>query len=140
MYSAETVAGYAVSKCIDDGQPISNLQLQKILYYIQKKYLNDGRIAFADDFEAWQFGPVIPKIYYRYSGYGAMPIDIPETDSDLDKEDSSIIDPIIEEKRVLNPWDMVNDTHKEGSAWYITYQGGKGNHCVIKKDLIREAG
>lgn len=140
MYSADVVAGYAVSKCIDDGLPISNLQLQKILYYIQKRYLKDGSVAFDDDFEAWQFGPVIPKIYYRYSGYGAMPIDMPEINSDIYKADSAIIDPIIEEKRALNPWDMVNDTHKEGGAWHQTYKGGLGNHHVIDKDLIKVAG
>ena len=70
-YSAEIMAGYTVSKCINDGLPISNLQLQKILYYIQKRYLTDNKTAFDDDFEAWQFGPVIPLVYYKYSGFGA---------------------------------------------------------------------
>lgn len=36
--------------------PISNLQLQKILYYVQKAFLQSGGIAFDDDIEAWQFG------------------------------------------------------------------------------------
>lgn len=31
MYTAMDLSKYIVSKCIEDGEPISNLQLQKIL-------------------------------------------------------------------------------------------------------------
>lgn len=139
-YSAEIMAGYTVSKCINDGLPISNLQLQKILYYIQKRYLTDNKTAFDDDFEAWQFGPVIPLIYYKYSGFGAMPIDISDSNYEISLIDMDIVDPIIESKRSLNPWDMVKDTHKPGGAWDRTYQNGKGNHRIISKKMIKDAG
>lgn len=59
MYSALDLSTYIVSKCIKDHSPISNLQLQKILYYIQKEFLKNDDIAFSDDIEAWQFGPVV---------------------------------------------------------------------------------
>lgn len=35
MIDALTLAQYVVTKCVHDGCPISNLQLQKILYFIQ---------------------------------------------------------------------------------------------------------
>ena len=70
------LAQYIVNKCIYDGHPITNMQLQNILFCIQKDYLQHGRIAFNDDFEAWTFGPCIPEVFYHYSGFGAMPIDI----------------------------------------------------------------
>ena len=38
MYSALDVSKYIVSKCTRDGHPISNLQLQKILYYVQRAF------------------------------------------------------------------------------------------------------
>jgi uncharacterized phage-associated protein len=75
MYSAEQAAGYIVEKCIRDGQLISNLQLQKILYYAQRVFLQAGSRLFDDDFEAWPFGPVVPSVYYKYCAYGTMPID-----------------------------------------------------------------
>ena len=37
MYLAMTVAKYIVSKCTREKSPISNLQLQKLLYLIQKE-------------------------------------------------------------------------------------------------------
>ena len=74
--SAVDLSKYIVTKCAVDDCPISNLQLQKILYYIQKYFLKHDSIAFYDDIEAWQFGPVVPSSYYRFCGFGAMPIDL----------------------------------------------------------------
>ena len=45
MYSALELSKYIVTKCINDGKPISNLQLQKILYYIQRDFLKQGEPA-----------------------------------------------------------------------------------------------
>lgn len=39
MYMAMTVAKYIVSKCTRNNTPIYNLQLQKLLYLIQKEAL-----------------------------------------------------------------------------------------------------
>lgn len=39
MYSALDIAKYIISKCNRENCPISNLQLQKILYNLQKAFL-----------------------------------------------------------------------------------------------------
>ena len=98
MYRAIELSKYIVSKCIDDGFPISNLQLQKILYYIQRDFLRIGKPAFPDAIEAWQFGPVVPNVYYYYCGFGAMPISIPEEKPWISIADRPIIDKIVENK------------------------------------------
>ena len=49
MYNALDLSKYIVSKCIEDSHPIRNLQLQEILYYIQKDFLQRDEIAFFDD-------------------------------------------------------------------------------------------
>ena len=43
MYKATELAKYIVTKCTNEDQPITNLQLQKILYYIQKEFLKQAR-------------------------------------------------------------------------------------------------
>lgn len=138
MYSALELAKYTVSKCVDDKKPISNLQLQKILYYIQKEFLNKDKKAFNDDFEAWQFGPVIPEVYYRFCGFGAMPITSHYDEINIVEEDKKIIDSIIEMKRGKNPWDLVVDTHKSGGAWDQIYKNGAGYKTIIPKSLIKD--
>ena len=69
-----------------------------------------------------------------------MPIDISDSNYEISLIDMDIVDPIIESKRSLNPWDMVKDTHKPGGAWDRTYQNGKGNHRIISKKMIKDAG
>ena len=140
MYKAMELSTYIVSKCIKEDCPISNLQLQKILYYIQKAFLDRGDRAFSDNIEAWQFGPVVPNVYYHYCGYGAMPISFSSIKYDVAKEDKQLIDSIVESKRVLAPWDLVEETHKKGGAWDKTYKNGSGSHEVIPTELIKAVG
>lgn len=142
MYPVLELAKYIVAKCIKDNNPISNLQLQKILYYIQRKYLQELKTpAYSERIEAWPFGPVVPDVYYYFCGAGAMPIWICDEPDDeviqsIPSKERQIIDGIIESKRLLNPWDMVADTHRQGGAWESVYDGGKGNRDIIPTDKI----
>lgn len=142
MYSSIDLSKYIVNKCTEDGHPISNLQLQKILYYIQKAFLKRNELAFPDEIEAWVFGPVVPAVYYHFCAAGAMPLRVFKYDNPLhligvDKQE---IDDIVESKRLLKPWDLVEETHKKGGAWDKTYNNGAGDHHVIPTSLIREVG
>lgn len=140
IYNALDVAKYVINKCTVDSQPISNLQLQKILYFLQKKYLMDiGDRLFYDDIEAWQFGPVVPEAYYQYCGFGSMAIRMKYT-VNLDAEDAEVIDTIVEEKRNKRPWDLVEETHAEGKAWSEVYNKGLGNRRIIPAELIKRKG
>ncbi len=138
------VAGYVVTKCINDNKPISNLQLQKILYYIQHEILKKHDIALIDeDFQAWKFGPAIPIVYYEYSYCGASKIhqrlnNFEDVEFELEEllED---IDPIIEEKREIDPWGLVDETHKPGKAWAVVFKEGKGFMNIIPKEQIKNA-
>lgn len=133
-YKAMDVAKYIITKCTRDEHPISNLQLQKILYILQKEYLQrDQKCLFFDDFEAWVFGPNIPNVYYYFCGFGSMPIQA-EYDIKLDLKDTKIIDPVVERKRNLKPWDLLPET--QNGAWNIVYQKGEQN--VIPLSLIKQ--
>lgn len=47
------VAKYIVNRCVKSGTPISNLQLQKILYFVQMAFLKKlDKPCFSDDIEA----------------------------------------------------------------------------------------
>lgn len=140
MYTAMDLSKYIISKCIKDGYPVSNLQLQKILYYIQKDFLKRNEIAFPDNIEAWQLGPVVPNVYYHYCGFGAMPIFIPNDTFSIVTSDAVFIDKIVEEKRQLNPWDTVAEIQKDGGAWAKIYNNGLGNYHIIPTELIKTIG
>lgn len=62
---------------------ISNLKLQKLLYFIQAYFLVEkGEPCFAENIEAWSFGPVVPKSYREFKKFGGA--DIPCTSSYLE--------------------------------------------------------
>lgn len=139
MYTAVDLSKYIVNKCIADSHPISNLQLQKILYYIQVEFLRRGQPAFRDPIEAWQFGPVVPNAYYYFCGFGAMRItECYNGAAQPLGEDKNIIDEIVLEKSAMNPWQVVADTHKPGGAWDRIYRDGEGNHQIIPLAIISE--
>ncbi|MCD7957025.1 MAG: DUF4065 domain-containing protein [Lachnospiraceae bacterium] len=140
MYAALDLSKYIICKCIKDNHPISNLQLQKILYYIQKEFLKHDSCAFSDEIEAWQFGPVVPVVYYYYCGFGSMTITSSYDDYVIQPGDSIIVNQIVEEKRKLDPWTLVAETHKPEGAWAQIYQNGKGSHKIIPVELIKKAG
>lgn len=138
-YSAITIANYIINKCTEDQQPISNLQLQKILYYVQRDSLRQGAPAFNDIIEAWQFGPVVPSVYYIFCGFGAMKIKLRFKET-IDDTLRAIIDKIVDAKRMLDPWVLVDETHAKGKAWAEIYNDGAGNHLEIPQSLIKLKG
>ena len=67
MYDVLLMAKYIIKYCNKSNLPISNLKLQKLLYFIQAAFLVEkGHACFPDEIEAWDFGPVVPAVYYKY--------------------------------------------------------------------------
>lgn len=58
-----------------EGEPMTAMRLQKLLYYCQGWFLAwYGRPLFADPVEAWKHGPVVPAVYDLFRGYGGLPL------------------------------------------------------------------
>ena len=72
MYSAIDVAKYIIWFCKENGYSISNLKLQKLLYFVQAQFLiSTGAPAFKEEIEAWDFGPVVSKVYQYFKMWGS---------------------------------------------------------------------
>ena len=59
-----------------------------------------------------------------------------EYKTQIDEEEKRIIDPIIETKRAMKPWQLVEETHKKDGAWDRVYNQGIGNKQVIPVEYI----
>ncbi|MCH8046000.1 MAG: DUF4065 domain-containing protein [Planctomycetes bacterium] len=74
--TANIVADLIIDFCNDYGDVISNLRLQKLLYYAQAWHLAlHGKELFPDRFEAWIHGPAQPEVYARFAPFTHRPID-----------------------------------------------------------------
>lgn len=117
MLSCHEVADYfLVSQDEDSGDLISNLKLQKLLYYAQGYHLAVfGRPLFPERIEAWAHGPVVPDVYHRFKEHGSRPVPMPE-EMDLtkfDKETREYLDEIINVFGQYSGWKLRNMTHDE---------------------------
>ena len=80
MASAHDVAKYFLSLIDEDaGDTISNLKLQKLVYYAQGFHLAlFDRPLFNEEVKAWMHGPVVPDLYHEYKIYGSNAIPMPD--------------------------------------------------------------
>lgn len=135
-YSALEVARYIVSYCNDMKTPISHLKLQKLLYFVWIEYFqNNRRYLFNDEFCAWQFGPVVPDVYFAFSSFAGMPIRR-HFSTNISPMDAIAITETVEAYKDFSASELVEKTHKSGSPWDIIFQGGNGLREEIPFDLI----
>ncbi|GHU64163.1 hypothetical protein AGMMS49983_09310 [Clostridia bacterium] len=75
MYRANEVAAWIIKQSVAKGQPITNLKLQKLLYYIQGAFLalRDAPL-FDEEILAWKHGPVVREVYDQYKQFGESAI------------------------------------------------------------------
>ncbi|WP_095298883.1 type II toxin-antitoxin system antitoxin SocA domain-containing protein [Helicobacter sp. 12S02232-10] len=135
------VAKYIINKCIELEKPISNLQLQKIMYFVQLDFLKETRKKLiTDEFKAWQYGPVLEEVYYKYRIFGSNKMFLPEEDSQLDlsDEEQSIINQTIEKSIKLPAWELVQKSHHPNGAWVATFKDGAGDKNTIPDFLIEK--
>jgi uncharacterized phage-associated protein len=80
--TANRIAEALINLSHEKQDPISNLKLQKLLYYAQAWYLvfYDNAL-FNDPIEAWVHGPVVPPIFRQYREYRWAPISRVPTES-----------------------------------------------------------
>lgn len=135
MYSAVEIAKFVITFCTEINKPISNLHLQKILYYLQVHFAKKNKMLYTENIYAWQYGPVVPEIYYLFAGYGASKItnryktNIAE---DVQKEIRMLVSKLID----ISPWVLVEMTHTKGNPWDRTYDNGKGLNNIIEFSLL----
>lgn len=67
-YSALDIAKYVIYKTNENNKEITQLKLQKILYFIEAYYMvaYDKKELYKEDFYAWLYGPMVKEVYNKY--------------------------------------------------------------------------
>lgn len=128
------VANYFLSKIDEEaGDAISNLKLQKLVYYAQGFSLALlHRPLFNDTIVAWQHGPVVVDLYRKYKGYGSNGIPAPK-DVDFDKfsaDEKNLLDNVYDVYGQFSAWKLRNMTHEE-APWKTTPINGVISHDAL---------
>ncbi len=90
----------------------SPLRVQKILWYVQISYFVEYRkLLFDDEFEAWNYGPVLRKVWANCPYMEKM--DLNNVDENTETNIKSIIKTVIEKKANLFFFTLVEETHEQ---------------------------
>lgn len=135
MKSARQIADYILASSHPEmGDLISNLKLQKLLYYAQGAYLAlKDKPLFDEDIYNWDYGPVVPEVYQQFKQHGNNAIDKP---NDFDfgafsEDEIEVIDEVLKVFGQFSAWKLRDMTHQE-KPWASTKRND-----VIPKPLIQ---
>jgi uncharacterized phage-associated protein len=140
MTTAKALAHYIVRYFQEAGDPIDNLKLQKLLYYVQGWHLAVyNKPAFPEEIEAWVHGPVLPGVYVEYKQYRWNPIVGEIAKPELDKDLRELTDEVLEVYGTDSGYQLERRTHSE-EPWITARKGlarDEESHAVITKASMK---
>lgn len=138
--SALDIANYLIYLMSSSCDDLSNMKLNKLLYYAQGHCLQKtGVVMFSDPIEAWEHGPIVTSVYHKYKSYGDSHISEFNTD-DLNKLPDEYKDILLDVARTYGRYTAAalrNMTHVPKSPWSQVYKPNV-QHVVISVPLITD--
>uniref|UniRef100_A0A6M3XW07 Antitoxin SocA-like Panacea domain-containing protein n=1 Tax=viral metagenome TaxID=1070528 RepID=A0A6M3XW07_9ZZZZ len=138
MVSAHDVAKLFLSWANRDGDLITNLKMQKLLYYAQVWHLVNFKVPlFSDKIEAWESGPAIPNIYHYFKDCGHSPINYEEIGNEEDVFSSDQLEylHLFYDKFIgFSAHELVNMSHNE-LPWKDVFEKGEKFKIISHKSM-----
>ena len=133
-YDVRAVANFVLKLAEGRGIALSNLTINKIVYFLHAEYLarTDKPLVTAK-IEAWPYGPVFRELYAEFKQFGPGPITKPATARDpltLEKqicstqftvEDVAFLTESAERYAKLSASVLVEMSHAQGGPWHEVY-------------------
>ena len=129
MYEAKQIAEWFVQRAGQDinkgGEYLTQLKLQKLLYYAQGFFmaLNNGQKLFSDEIYHLQYGPAVKKLMKLLKPFGNNPIPtlnikLPQFDDDT----LAVLELVYQKLGQYSAYKLVELTHNE-TPWLNSKQG-----------------
>lgn len=70
-------ANHILAVAYKNNLSVSNLHLQKVMYFSMREQKDNLELLseiYYEPFYVWRYGPTVPSIYKKYSGYGSRAI------------------------------------------------------------------
>jgi uncharacterized phage-associated protein len=153
-YSVRGLSNWILDLADRLGLPITNMALNKLLYFAYEKLLlEEGAVLTDARIEAWEHGPVFREVYHAFKANGETPINdrVQFYSVDTGKAETSAVElpPRMASKleKVLRPLLPLSASrlreisHVEGGAWHQVwcYDGYANPGMEITPDRILSA-
>lgn len=134
-YKVLDIANKLLSMSESYGDFMTNMKLQKMLYYQQGYHLAlFDTPLFDDEIEAWMYGPVVPCVYEEYK-VNENNIIYPDREPiQLGNKEEALFEEVFRIYDIYSATGLMNLTHSE-TPWKKT-PTGVGN--IISKNIMKE--
>jgi len=138
--TAQDIADYFIDRAHKSGSFLSNLKLQKLVYYAQAWHLGLYETPiFNDRIEAWIHGPVVPDLYRKYKNFGWNNIDGAVTPPNIDAPLAEFLEELCREYFSKDAYELELMTHQE-APWIAARNGlppDANSEAEITQDSMR---
>ena len=142
-------AYYLIKKFKDSGKNVTNLQIQKLMYFFEAYYMNvyDVEKLYDCNFCAWAYGPVAIPLYKALKEFGNNNIELTEDNikeaENISTNKKKLLDKIYNVFKDIPAMTLVDFTHMEGSPWKEVWERngrkvGYGADTYIDKIKTKE--
>jgi len=135
-YDVRAVANFVLDLAELEGQKISNLRINKVIYFLHVGFLREfGRPLVSAKIEAWDHGPVFREIYHQFKrfersqildrarkvnvetgAYEAASVELPD-------DERSFLEVRCRQLLKMPAGLLVEKSHVEGGPWHIARFG-----------------
>jgi uncharacterized phage-associated protein len=151
-YSAKAVANFFLRAARRDGVQLSQMKLQKLVYFAQGWHLGIRKTPlFEEPIQAWKYGPVVPSLYREFKNFGNAPIESLATDFDWADLKSSTPQVLPEDKETIalleKVWSVYSKytaiqlsdmSHVTGGPWEQVGGGNAPTETVIPDQSLQD--
>ena len=127
--------------CKLSGWRLSNLQVQKILYMADMNFAGQkGERLIDEDFQAWEYGPVLESVYHKLKAFGRKPVpDVFWGVQDISgTSESKMLELAYKNLKNRKPHQLVASTHTSIGAWIKNYVASARQISISTEDMIEE--
>ena len=151
MKEDSQITALDVSKFLLSLKSMTNLKLQKMIYWVYAEYLEKtGKKLFKDDSIACKYGPVVPSVYEYYKDNGRNDIQVDKDEKIVTQEitlpmvlarflqsldEKNVIDSIqstFKKYGHLTASELVTITHRKGTPWDHTI-----NDIITDENILK---
>lgn len=145
------VANFVLDVCDESGIRITNLSLQKIVYFCHVwSMVKFQAPLIRHQFEAWQLGPVLPYLYREFSEFGEEEITkrshkmdaatgrLVQIEYNFDEKTKRFLEKVIHFYSRISPYELVELTHLNGGPWEKVWNSGsvQPGMKISNKDIV----
>lgn len=140
-YDVRSIANWVIKTARDHNLVISNLWLNKFVYFIVERALIANRTLLTPArIEAWEFGPVFRELYFNYPNNSIQyyyKFNVQKRSKEIaqepfEAEDVELFKSVWREYAHYSASQLTSISHRSGTAWHKIWEnGGKTNPGMV---------